>query len=123
MKQEREKRTAIRERLAQIRTDVEAAPWWTQTSKHLTESIEAGLKYQWAELRSLEVALAGITEEFDGEDVLRPLLRQDIEEAKQKALEIHTTIQEWTGPFELPDADTEAVRETKELIEVWARNR
>ena len=121
--QERGRRASVRHRLEEILTDDDKAPWWTQASKRLTEVIEAGLKANWPELRALEIVLDEVAEEFGGEDVLKPRLRQDLEETKQKALDLHTAVQDWAGPFELPEPDAEAVEQIRGLLYVWAENR
>ena len=120
---ERGRRGKIQKRLKQILTDDDRAPWWTQGSRHLTLAIEKGLKGIWSEVLALEVVLDEVAEEFEGDDVLKPALREEIEAAKIKALDIHTAIQDWTGPFELPEADQDAVKQTRDLVERWAENR
>ena len=73
-------------------------------------------------MRALETALDFITDEFGGEDVLKPITWEALDKTHQKALSIHELIQDWTGPFELPDAAAEDVKQTRELIDKWADN-
>lgn len=76
-------------------------------SKVLAEMIKSSLLSQWAQLLALLAALEEVSAEFDGEDVLRPILRSDLDEATSKALQAHRQIQLWTDEFELPGVDAE----------------
>jgi len=61
----------------------------------------------WRELRAVEEQVESITEDFDGEDVLHARFRASFDEAKAMLIELHTEVQEYTGPFELPEPDDE----------------
>ncbi len=68
-------------------------------------SLRDGVRENWRELRAIEEQVELITEEFDGEDVLHAKVRENFEEAKAGLVELHEQVQEYTGPFELPDPD------------------
>jgi hypothetical protein len=48
-----------------------------------------------------------ITGKYGGEDVLHARVRVNLNEAKARLLELHGDLQEYTGPFDLPDPDEE----------------
>jgi len=91
-------------------------PLWARLAEALQERMKAELPCHWQQLRAVEMVLDEVAEEFGGEDVLKPSLRQEIAAAKEKALAVHVTLQEWTGAFELPEPDPEALEETRRLI-------
>ncbi len=67
--------------------------------------LRSGVRENWRELRAIEEQIEAITEEFGGEDVLREQTRAHLEEAKASLLQLHRDLQEYTGPFELPEPD------------------
>lgn len=82
-----------------------------ETARLLAAAIRAAVKEHWCELRAIEEQIDAITEEFDGEDVLHEHGRETLEEAKSVLVDLHQRLQEYTGPFELPepDADVRAI--------------
>ena len=99
-----------------VRSQGEEPPLWSRLAEALQERMKAELPCHWQQLRAVEMALDEVAEEFGVEDVLKPTLRQEIAAAKEKALALHVTLQEWTGAFELPEPDPEALKETRRLI-------
>ena len=91
-------------------------PLWSRLAEALQERMKAELPCHWQQLRAVEMVLDEVTEEFGVEDVLRPVQRQEIAAAKEKALAVQGTLQKWTGAFELPEPDPEALEETRRLI-------
>jgi hypothetical protein len=82
---ERDRRAAVRKGLAQILgEDDDDAPWWAQLSRKMPAAIRSSLESHWTELTTIEIVLEEVAGEFGGEDVLKPLLRQDIVDAKQR---------------------------------------
>lgn len=77
--------------------------------------IRAGLREVWAELRAIEEQIDRITEEFDGEDVLREGTRGRLDAAKASLTDLREQLQEYTGPFELSEPDDE-LRDTIQRI-------
>ena len=63
------------------------------------------------------MVLDEVAEEFGGEDVLKPTLRQEIAAAKEKALAVQVTLQEWTGAFELPEPTEELLAQYRGLVD------
>ena len=76
-----------------------------ELARVLAVRIRSGVQENWRELRAIEEQVESITEEFDGEDVLRPGFRAGFDEAKAMLVELHAEVQEYTGPFELPEPD------------------
>jgi len=70
-------------------------------------TIRAGVRENWQELRAIEAQVDAITEEFEGEDVLRARVRGHFDETKEMLVDLHKQLQEYTGPFELPEPDEE----------------
>ena len=99
-----------------VRSQGEEPPLWSRLAEALQERMKAELPCHWQQLRAVEMVLDEVAEEFGGEDVLKPTLRQEIAAAKEKALAVQVTLQEWTGAFELPEPDPEALKETRRLI-------
>ena len=99
-----------------VRSQGEEPPLWSRLAEALQERMKAELPCHWQQLRAVEMVLDEVAEEFGGEDVLKPTLRQEIAAAKEKALAVQVTLQEWTGAFELPEPDPAALKETRRLI-------
>lgn len=70
-------------------------------------TIRAGVRENWQELRAIDEQIEAITEEYAGEDVLHARVRGNLDEAKAMLLELHEELQEYTGPFDLPEPDEE----------------
>jgi hypothetical protein len=67
------------------------------------------------ELRAVELNVDELTAEFDGEDVLKPDIRERLGSAMASLREMHERVQRYTGPFELAEPDEE-LRATLERI-------
>jgi hypothetical protein len=78
-----------------------------ELARILAAAIRSGVQENWRELRAVEEQVESITEEFDGEDVLRARVRAHVDEAKAMLIDMHRQLQEYTGPFELPEPDEE----------------
>jgi hypothetical protein len=76
-----------------------------ELARVLAVAIRAGVRENWQELRAIEEQVEAITEEFDGEDVLRLRVRGHLDETKAMLIDLHEQLEEYTGPFELPDPD------------------
>ncbi len=70
-------------------------------------TIRAGVRENWQELRAIDEQIESITEEYGGEDVLHARVRGNLDEAKALLLDLHEELQEYTGPFDLPEPDEE----------------
>jgi hypothetical protein len=82
-----------------------------ELARVLAVTIRTGVRENWQELRAIEAQVDAITEEFDGEDVLNARVRGHLDETKATLIDLREQLQEYTGPFELPepDEDTRAI--------------
>jgi hypothetical protein len=78
-----------------------------EMARVLAVRIRAGVRESWQELRAIEEQVDAITEEFDGEEVLYDRVREHLDETKAMLTDLHGQLEEYTGPFELPDPDEE----------------
>jgi hypothetical protein len=76
-----------------------------EMARVLAVRIHAGVRENWQDLRAIEEQIELITEEFDGEDVLQADVRERLDETRTMLIELHEQLQEYTGPFELPEPD------------------
>jgi hypothetical protein len=83
----------------------------------LAAAIRANLRENWRELRAIEERIEQITEEFDGEDVLHPRVRGNLDKGRATMFDLHGQVQKYTGRFKLPEPDEE-LRAIIEKIEV-----
>jgi hypothetical protein len=72
------------------------------------------------EMLSLNAALAGVTQEFGGEDVLKPLTRGDLKRVRKGLEDAHEFLQWMVGEIELPELNPESVAEMRNHIQFWA---
>ncbi len=83
----------------------------------LSEALPGDLLGLWKELQALNVVLDEVAKEFDGEDVLKPKPRADLDRVKQDLLKAHTVVRLLADEdFELPEPNEEAVDEVRESI-------
>jgi hypothetical protein len=68
------------------------------------------------QLRSTEMVLGEMHDEFDGEDILHPRLRETFAETLAQLAQLHDRIQEYAGEFDLPDAGP-SLEPTRTLVE------
>ena len=78
-----------------------------EMARVLAVAIRAAVRENWQELRAIEEQIDAITEEYGGEDVLHARVRGNLDEAKAMLVDLHEQLQEYTGPFDLPDPDEE----------------
>lgn len=76
-----------------------------EVARTIAATIRAGLQENWRELRAVEEQYESFSEAFDGEDVLHPLARERMDDAKAILIDVHERAQRYTSPFELPEPD------------------
>jgi hypothetical protein len=86
---------------------------WSAVVERSGESARCEVVGLWRQLAALDVVLAEVAAEFDGEDPLRPALRDCIEETRRHLEEVHHFLAEdkTTALPEPDDADVTWVRE------------
>ena len=62
------------------------------------------------------------TEEFDGEDVLHPSVRERLDDAKSMLTELRERVQTYTGPFDLLEPDGGLRATVERIVEREMRN-
>jgi len=86
----------------------------------LRRRVKADLETTWAEVLALDTALAKVAEEFDGEDVLRPETRGDLDRTVEDLKEAHAQLQDLGVEFTLPALSQEEVEANLEFIHHFA---
>lgn len=87
-----------------------------QLADILADRLRDGIDYQWQELRACELVLEEVSAEFDGEDVLRPPVREMLDGIRKELQELHEQVQPHVEPFELREPDEELVETIRELM-------
>jgi hypothetical protein len=82
-----------------------------ELARILAVQLRSAVLENWRELRACEHYIDEYTEAFD-EDVLKPSVRQRLEETKEMLQSLHKRVQKFTGPFDFEDPDDDL----KELI-------
>jgi hypothetical protein len=85
-------------------------------------SLRSGICENWRELGAIERRLDAIGEEFDGEDVLHPSVRERLDDARAMLTDLHERVQKYTGPFDLPEPDDELSALIERLVEREVRH-
>ncbi len=84
----------------------------------LADSMEAHLREDvvglWQEIRAIEILLDEVSAEFNGEDVLRPFMRGQLQKARRRLTALHDYLNN-REPLEL----LEPTDETRELVQVY----
>jgi hypothetical protein len=93
-----------------------------ETARVCAMQLRAGIQENWRELRAIEVKLDVITEEFDGEDVLHPLVRERFDDAKGMLTELHEEVQAYIGAFDLPEPDEDLDAMVQRIVDRETRN-
>jgi hypothetical protein len=78
-----------------------------EIARALAVRLRSGITECWRQLRAVEMKVDELTAEFDGEDVLKPDIRERLESSLASLRELHEQVQRYTGPFELPEPDDE----------------
>jgi hypothetical protein len=86
----------------------------------LRNRLKAHLVTTWAEVIALDAALVKVAQEFDGEDVLRPETRADLDRAVEALKQAHVHLQQLGVEFELPPLNEAEVEANLEFIRYFA---
>ena len=88
-----------------------------ECARTITIIIRDRLRSCWVQLKAVDVVLAEYTEEFHGEDPLKPQIRQFLDDALARCVALKNELQEYVGAWELPDDLGEALALTRKLGE------
>jgi hypothetical protein len=84
----------------------------------LALSIRAEVLCHWSQLLTYELVINEMTAEFAGEDILQPEVREVLEDARAKLIELHERARRFTGPFDLPaEPDEETLASVRRIVE------
>jgi len=93
-----------------------ASPQAEEIAEAVGTHLREGIQLRWQELRSIELVLQEIAEEFDGEAPTRPWEREALDDGKKRLEELHRAAQAYVGPFKLPGPDKEEMEQVREVI-------
>ena len=82
---------------------------WDEAMAALRQSLREGVPWCWQELRAVEMVLAEVAEEFDGEDPLVPAVREVLDKTRQDLVELHPLLSFVDVEVELTEPDEERV--------------
>jgi hypothetical protein len=89
---------------------------WLNIAEQMTKGLRAQLVYLWEELRSIESVLDEVAQEFDGEDPLRPIMRDVLDTTRKKLTDLHAALSE-SEPLELKEPDEEEMELARAYFE------
>jgi len=100
-------------------------PWNPEEHEHswlnVTERVESRIRLElvslWEELRAIDIVVAEVAEEFDGEDPLRPIMRGIVETTRKKLTDLHEVLSS-PDSIELKEPGEEAL----DLVRTYFEN-
>jgi len=93
-----------------------ASPRGEEIGEAVGTRLREGIQLRWRELRSIELVLEEVAEEFDGEAPTRPWEREALDDGKERLEELHLAAQTYAGAFQLPGPDGEETEQVREVI-------
>ena len=93
-----------------------ASPQGEEIAEAVGTRLREGIQLRWRELRSIELVLEEVAEEFDGEAPTRPWEREALDNGKKRLEELHRAAQTYAGAFQLPGPDEEETEQVREVI-------
>ena len=81
------------------------------------ERMRSGVEKQWSALLALEQVVSEVQVKFDGEDPALPVLRDVLDQSREKLNELHGETERYVGPFELPEPGEGELAWVRELAE------
>lgn len=72
---------------------------------------------RWQEVLAAELVLEEAREEFRGEDVLQPSVREELEEAKETLQKLAEQMESFGDPIDLVEPTEQQVADTSTLLE------
>jgi hypothetical protein len=103
--------------------DLEVRPrgFDVELARFVVATVKRHIEEGWQEVRAIEDQVELIADELDGEDPLHPRVRRNMDGARDRLLDVHKSLQKYTGPFELPEPDTEIRDKITRIVEREAR--
>jgi hypothetical protein len=81
---------------------------WLDVSDAMEANVRAMLGIHWQDVRSIEIVLDEVALEFDGEDPLRPRMREILDKTKKKLGDLHELLSQME-PLELEEPDEDSL--------------
>jgi hypothetical protein len=90
---------------------------WINVSDGMWEALRTGVSQLWEDVRAIDTVVESVAVEFDGEDPLRPIMREVLENTRKKLTALHEylSIEE---PLELPEPGEEVM----EIVQTYFDN-
>jgi hypothetical protein len=88
-------------------TEPPAEEFSEEIARILAVRLRSGIVECRRQLRAVELKVDELTAEFDGEDVLKPDIRERLGSSLASLRELRERVQQYTGPFELAEPDDE----------------
>jgi len=88
----------------------------------LKQRLRKDIETAWTEVTAMNAALAKVAQEFDGEDVLRPETRVDLDKTVEDLKRAHAQLQDLEVEFELPALSEDEVEANLEFIRYFAES-
>ncbi len=125
----RQLRSALRERLyrspirfaeglpPEKKRKSERDKWsWDETAEMMVAELRARIQTRWQELLAAETVLEEAREEFGGEEVLQPKVREELEEAKETLQKLAEQMEPFGDPIDLVEPTEQQVADTGALL-------
>lgn len=93
-----------------------AGPTWAELAEELLEDVREEADSLWREVRAVEVVLEELSGEFEGEDLAKPGLREEIAGLKEAVLGARRLL--YGEPPEAPEAGQRELDGVRELISI-----
>ena len=93
---------------------------WLNIADQMETAARAMLVSLWQQLRSIDVVLHEVAQEFDGEDPLRPVMRGIVEETRRQLTALHAVFTAME-PLELKEPDEESLELARTYFEKGRR--
>ena len=81
---------------------------WLNLAENMERALRQELILLWQDLRAIDSVVGGVSQEFDGEDPLRPVMRGIVEKTRLSLTQLHEFLS-LREPFALPAPDDEAL--------------
>jgi len=90
---------------------------WAQLGDDLTELISKALPLRWREIRATEIVLDEVAREFDGEDPVKLLLRNELNRSRENALKLKSFLEGDGKEVAFSEPQDEEIELTRGLLE------
>ncbi len=82
----------------------------------LRRQLGEGIAANWRQLGALEMVVAEVADEVDGEDVLHPEARALLTESRTQLLALREKLERYTGPLALDEPDDDLLGRLRDIV-------